>query len=231
MLMTPEDHEKIRAAIDAAEARTSGEICGVLAHECSQYWEVPLAWAAGVSLAAPAVALALGFRPEALLSPSLSSWTVAEASAAASQSSFALIAYALVQLVIFVAVALIVSIPPVRRLLTPKALKRERTHRRAREMFAARGLHLEGEETGVLIFASISERMAEVVADHRIAAKVSPEVWSDVVEALTSGMKAGNPGSGFAAAIAKAGDHLALHFPRRPDDVNRLPDTVIELDS
>jgi putative membrane protein len=103
-------------------------------------------------------------------------------------------------------------------------------HRRAREQFAARGLHLAGEETGVLIFASLSERMVEVVADHRIAAAVAPTAWSDVAAALTAGMKAGDPGAGFADAIQKAGVHLAAHFPRRPGDVNSLPDTVIELE-
>ncbi len=103
-----------------------------------------------------------------------------------------------------------------RRALTPRSLKRERVHRRAREQFAARGLHLPGEQTGVLIFASLSERMVEVVADHRIVAVAHPEAWSDVVAALTAGMKAGDPGAGFAAAIQRAGVHLAEHFPPPP---------------
>ena len=230
MLMTPEDHERIRVAIDAAEATTSGEICGVLAHECSQYWEVPLTWAAGVALIAPAAALVLGFRPAALISALSGGWTAAHAAASDAAVIQALTTYAVLQATLFVLTALIVSLPPVRRAVTPRSLKRERVHRRAREQFAARGLHLAGEETGVLIFASLSERMVEVVADHRIAAAVAPEAWSDVAAALTAGMKAGDPGAGFADAIRKAGAHLAEHFPRRSDDVNRLPDTVIELE-
>jgi putative membrane protein len=230
MLMKPSDHDRIRAAIEAAETRTSGEICGVLAHECSQYWEVPLAWAAGAALVLPAVGLIAGLRPEGLFAPAMASWTAAQGGSADAAVVPALIAYAVIQAVVFVVAALVVSIPMVRRLLTPRSLKRERVHRLARELFAVRGLHLPDTETGVLIFASMSERMAEVVADHRIAAKVAPEVWGDVVAALTQGMKTRDPGAGFAAAIQKAGDHLAVHFPRQADDVNALPDTVIELE-
>ena len=230
MLLSPSDHERIRVAIDAAETTTSGEICGVLAHECSQYWEVPLVWAAGVALIAPAIALALGFHPASLLTALAGGWVAAHAAATDAAVIQSLTTYAALQATLFVLTALIVSFPPLRRALTPRSLKRERVHRRAREQFAARGLHLAGEETGVLIFASVAERMVEVVADHRIAAVAHPEAWSDVVAALTAGMKAGDPGAGFAAAIQKAGVHLAEHFPRRPGDLNRLPDTVIELE-
>ena len=230
MLLSPSDHERIRAAIDDAEARTSGEICGVLAHECSQYWEVPLTWAAGVALLVPAAALVLGFHPAALISALAGGWTAAHAAATDAAVIQSLTTYAVLQATLFVLTALVVSLPPVRRALTPRSLKRERVHRLAREQFAARGLHLAGEETGVLIFASMSERMVEVIADPRIVAAAHPEAWSDVVAALTVGMKAGDPGAGFAAAIVKAGAHLAEHFPPRPGDINSLPDTVIELD-
>ncbi len=228
MLLTSADHDRIKAAIETAEASTSGEVCGVLAHECSQYWETPLAWAAASSLIAAPAAVLLGLRPEQLLTHATDAWS---ASLPGGPSPLDVIAaYAALQAVLFVLVALIISIPPVRRLLTPRSLKRERVHHRARELFAARGLHLGDVDAGVLIFASMSERMAEVIADPRIAAKVAPEAWDDVVAALIAGMKARDPGAGFAAAIQKAGAHLAEHFPRQPDDVNTLPDTVIELD-
>ena len=207
MLLKPKDHEKIRLAVEAAEARTSGEIVCVLARECSDYWEVPLAWAGAISETPPA-----------------------HASAVDSAIGEALTAYVIVQAALFVAVALLVSIPLVRRMLTPGSLKKERVRRRAQEQFAARALHLTEGKTGVLIFASLAERRAEVIADEAIVAKVDPAAWSGVLAALVAGMKARDPGAGFASAIARAGDLLAVHAPRGPNDRNELPDTVIELE-
>src|SRR6187399_1968319 len=40
--------------------------------------------------------------------------------------------------------------------------------------------------TGVLIFVSVAERYAEIVADAGIATKVSPSVWDEAVAGLTS---------------------------------------------
>ncbi len=229
MLLKPKDHEKIRAAVEAAEARTSGEIVCVLARECSDYWEVPVGWAAGVSLIAPAVALLLGYRPD-FIERLGGGWTAAHASSVDAAIGQALTAYVIVQAALFVAVALFVSIPLVRRLLTPGSLKKERVRRRAQEQFAARALHLTEGKTGVLIFASLAERRAEVIADEAIVAKVDPAAWSGVLAALVAGMRARDPGAGFASAIGKAGDLLAQHAPRGPNDRNELPDTVIELE-
>ena len=136
MLMSPKAHERVRAAVEAAEARTSGEICCVLARECSDYWEIPLAWAAAAALIAPGVAVALGVRPDTV-ETLLGGWSVVHAVGPAAISS-ALGLYVMAQAALFVVVGLIASIPPVRRLLTPGALKREHVRRRAREQFAAR---------------------------------------------------------------------------------------------
>lgn len=229
MLLKQEDHERIRAAVDAAEARTSGEIVSVVARECSEYWEVPLVWAAAVGLIVPLAGLLLGLRPEIV--PWLSGgWIVAHAGGTEVAIAHALIAYAVLQGLLFVITALVVSIPAVRRLVTPRALKRERVHRRALEQFMTRAYHLTDDNTGVLIFASLAERQAVVLADEGVASKVEAAHWKAVVDALTTGMRAGDAGGGFVAAIGRAADILAAHCPRRPEDRNELPDTVIELD-
>ncbi len=229
MLLRPDDHERITAAIKAAEARTSGEIFPVVARECSDYWEIPLIWAIGAALVAPAVALFVGFHPSMLARVS-GTWTAAHATSVDVAVSQALIAYVTVQAALFVAVELFVSIPLVRRLLTPSSLKRARVRRLAEEQFAARGLAGTRKRTGVLIFASLAERRAEVVVDSGIADKVPTERWAEVVAALVAGMARRDPGAGFAAAIGKAGDILEPLVPRRPDDVNELPDVILELE-
>ena len=232
MLLKPEDHQRISAAIEAVEARTSGEVVGVVARQSGDYWETPLAWAGGTALIAPAIAIMAGLRPSMLSGlPGMSdAWTVAHVGGADAAVTQALTTFVLVQAALFVLTALIVSIRPLRRLLTPSALKREHVHRRAEEQFVAQGLHQTTHGMGVLIFASLAERRAVVLADKGVAAKVGPEAWTAVVNALVAGMKARDPGAGFAAAIEKAGAILAEHCPRRPGDTNELPDTVIELE-
>ena len=201
MLLSETDHDRIRAAVDAAEARTSGEIVSVLARECSEYWEVPLVWAAAVALIAPLAGLLLGLRPEMVPLLSGGGWIAANAGGAEAAVGHALVAYASVQGVLFVATALIVSIPPVRRLVTPRALKRERVHRRALEQFMTRAYHLTDDDTGVLIFASLAERQAIVLADEGVAGKVGAAEWKAVVDALVAGMRSKDPGGGFVRAI------------------------------
>ena len=228
MRLKPEDHARIGAAVEAAEAKTSGEIVCVMAPKSSDYGEVPLAWATGAALAAPAVAVLLGLRP-ALPGALTGGWTAAHGGVGAAVQG-ALVAYVVIQAALFVLVAFAASIPWTHRLLTPRALKRYRVHRRASQFFAAQGLHLTEHRTGVLIYASAAERLAVVIADEGVAAKVGPEAWTGVVQALIAGMKVGDPGAGFAGAIERAGAILAEHCPRRPEDHNELPDTVIELD-
>ena len=230
MLLKPADHEKIRAAIEAVEAKTSGEVLGVVARQSAHYWETPLVWAGGVALIVPAIAVMFGLRPATLTNLISPDWTAAHAAGIDLAVTQALMAFTTAQAVLFVLVALIVSIRPIRQLLTPSGLKREHVHKRAEEQFAAQGLHLTTNRMGVLIYASLGERRAVVIADRGVAAKVEPEEWEAVVGALIAGMKAKDPGAGFAAAIAKAGEILAAHCPRRPDDKNELPDTVIELE-
>jgi putative membrane protein len=229
MLLRPEDHERIHVAIEQAEKKTSGEIVAVVARECSDYWEVPLVWGVGAALIAPAAALLAGAWP-ALVGQLGSGWVAAHAGSVQAAVSEALTAYVWIQAVLFVATALVVSVPPVRRFLTPRALKNERVRRRAEEQFAAQGVRLTKGRTGLLIFASLAERRAEVIVDKAIAQAVPQAEWDGVLQVLIAGMKAGDPGAGFAEAIGKAGDLLARHAPRRPGDHNELPDTVIELE-
>src|SRR5262249_44232487 len=56
-----------------------------------------------------------------------------------------------------------------------------RVHAEAMHQFLAQGIHLTEHRTGVLIFASVAERYAEIVADSGINAKVTPDVWSKAV--------------------------------------------------
>lgn len=228
-MLTDEDRRTIEAAVREAETRTRGEIYCVVAEDSADYGEVPLAWGAGVALLGPAVLLLAGI--EVSVPPILEGWTAAQVGGVAESAvRQALIAAVVLQGVLFAAAALAVSIRPVRLALTPRGLKRDRVRRRASEQFLAKNLHRTRERTGVLIFVSLAEHMAELMADEGVASKVDARAWDAAMAALLAGLKRGRPGEAFAEAVRLCADILAEHAPADPaDNPNELPDAVVEL--
>jgi putative membrane protein len=226
MKLTPEAHDRIAAAIAAAEARTSGEIFCVLSRQVSSYRNVSLAWAAAAALLLPLALIPLGFEPAWV--PGFSDgWEAAHLAARELSIGHAVTAYALIQAAVFVTVLLITSLPGVRLRVTPRSVRRARVRRAAIEQFLAHGLHVTEARTGVLIFAALEDHQVEVIADEGIHAKVDQAVWGDAVEALSLGLKRDDPAAGFEAAIGLCGAVLAEHFPPRPMDRNEIADRLV----
>lgn len=227
MSLSSEDHARIELAIAAAERTTRGEIVCVVTDEVGPYAEVPLAWAAAGALVLPLLALVAAGLARSF-DYALGGWAVVHLAAAHAAVLTALTTFALLQCTVFLIVFVVVSIPPVRRRLTPRSLKRLRVRGRAREQFFERGLDRTSERTGVLIFISLHDRLAEVLADRGINARVDPSVWSDVVADLLAGIRQGRPADGIVAAVGRCGRLLAEHFPASPNHPNELADQVIE---
>jgi putative membrane protein len=83
--------------------------------------------------------------------------------------------------------------------------------------------------TGVLLYLSLAERRAEIVADEAIAGKTDPEDWGAAMAALIDAVKAGRPGEGMTLAVEGIGAVLARVLPPEADNPNELPDSVVEL--
>ena len=83
--------------------------------------------------------------------------------------------------------------------------------------------------TGVLIYLSLAEHRAEIVADEAIASQVAPEVWGEAMATLISAIRSGHAAQGLIGAVEQVGAVLAAHFPRAEDDINELPDRLIEV--
>jgi putative membrane protein len=211
-MLSAEDHARITAAVAQAEQGASGDIFCVLAGEVSTYREVPLAWGAAAALLVPPIMLAIGFRPlvDAITA---GGWTAGQASAVPGEVAIALTGYAIAQLILFGVVALVVSLAPVRRALTPRFLKRHRVKKAAFHHFAAAHSHVQDSETGVLIFVALVERQVEVLADAAIHAKAGDAVWQDAARAVQAGMRQPDPTAGIVEAIAICGAALKAHFP------------------
>jgi putative membrane protein len=199
MHFTPEDYAAVSAAIRKAEAQTSGQIVCVLARSSSEYGYIPILWASALALVTP--------WPLIYFTP----WSV--------QRIF------LLQLVVFLVVGVVLALAPLRFALVPRAVRRARAHRAALEQFVVRGITRTKNRTGVLIFVSLAERYARIIADEGIAAKVHGPEWQAAIDALTAHMRDGRLVEGFTAAVERCGAVLAVHAP--PDGAaNELPDRL-----
>jgi len=226
-MLSEQDRTRISAAINEVEQKTSGEIFCVLAKDVSRYREVPLLWAAVAAFAAPPLLVLLGLHRLALASI-FTSWTDESAHATEGLILRALASFELVQAAIFLAVALIVAMPGVRRAVTPGALKTYRVRQAARRHFVAVGARLSQAEPHILIYASLADRRVELVAHDNIHKAVGEGPWSQSVAAVVEGMTKGKPADGFVKAIAICGTALAQHFPPDGTAKNRLPNTILE---
>jgi putative membrane protein len=77
----------------------------------------------------------------------------------------------------------------------------------------------------VLIFVSLAERYARILADEGIAQKVHGADWQAAVDALVSHMREGRVAAGFTAAVERCAEVAAVHAP--PDgSANELPNRL-----
>ena len=224
MSFTDADRAAIAAAITAAESRTSGEIVAVVSERVERHAATGLTIAALIAFAVPLAATLVGFGPDSVAA--LNDWSSGDPQVDLRR---AIEAYAAIQVVLFVIAAFVLVRTNLGATLTPRAIRREHVHREALSQFRARGIGATRANTGVLIFVSLPDRIAEVVADSGIYAKVSPDHWATTVTALVDGIKAGSPGRGFVDAIGLAGAVLAEHFPPETDNPDELPNRLVEL--
>jgi putative membrane protein len=131
----------------------------------------------------------------------------------------------LLQLAVFIVAGLIFSWMPIRLWLVPRPLQRVRAHRAALEQFVVRGISRTKNRTGVLIFVSLAEHYARIVADEGIAAKVKHAEWQEAVDTLTARMHEGRVTEGLIAAVERCGAVLAIHAPA-DGSPNELPDRL-----
>jgi putative membrane protein len=228
MRINEQDQARIAAAIAEAERGTSGEIICVLARRAAGWQDVALAWAAAAALLLPLGLIPLGF--DATWFPGIGENCEAAHTAARDVIiGRTLAAYGIAQAAVFIAVLLLLQLPPLRRLMVPGGLRRARVHRAAMEQFLAHGIHVTENRTGVMIYAALEEHVVEVVADRGIYSKVDPAVWSDLVEHLVRALKRGRPGDGFVEAVGRCSAILSEHFPPGARNPDELPNHLIQL--
>ena len=221
--MSEADHDKVSAAIAAAEAKSDGEIVAVATPISDPYHDVALHWALVPLFAVLAWA---AWRPTALVwwyDLLFGGWSP---DPTMSQLLTLLMFFAALK---FTIALLILKWMPLRLFLTPAATKHRRVRRRAVAIFKAAAEKRTAGKTGILIYLSLAERRAEIVADEAILKVTDDHTWGEAMTALLADVRDGRPGDGIVAAIERVGAVLAEHFPRSGDDINEIPDKLIEL--
>ena len=222
-MLSDADHARVSAAVSAAEAHSAGEIVTILTDRSDGYWDVALAWAA---LVAATAILALSLAPVLLLGlidratgAWANEWTPGEIFAVALG----------VATLKFLGMLAIQLWQPLKFWLVPPPVKARRVLARAITCFKVGAERRTHGRTGILIYLSMREHRAEIVADAAIAGMVAPEVWGEAMAAMLPEIRSGRIADGMVAAIERVGAVLAKHFPRAGDDTNELPDRLIEV--
>ena len=200
MSISAQDRERISNADRAAEEKSSGEIVCVLAQTSSDAAALPVLIAAVAALALPWLLVALTAMPvQRILS---------------------------LQIALFLVLLVLLCLPRVRVALMPRKARRGIAYRAAMEQFTARGIARKKDRCGVLIFVSLAERYARIIADEGIAARVPQSEWQAAIDALIAHVREDRIADGFVAAIDLCGSKLARHFPRTEAKREELPDRI-----
>ena len=187
MVSNAKDVPSIEAAFEAAQARTRAPLVCVLAPASSDYSVPPLLWSGLIALAAP--------------------WPLLLFTHLSAERIF------LIQLVVCLAAVGLLSLAAVRYRLTPARIRRGQAHRAALVQFSLRGLDRSPEHNGVLLYVSLAERYARVIADSGASREIEATGWQALIDGLTADLATVGQGEALIRAASRAGDLLARSFP------------------
>ena len=222
LTLSDADKARISAAVTAAELKSSGEIVTIVAPRSDSYADIARDWA--IFIAFLGFAIYVTFEPLYL---HLLGWVMGGWDMPSPHVQLMILFVAV--LTKYLGALLLLQWKRLRLLVTPRFIKRHRVRAQALTVFKVTTQQRTAAGTGVLIYLSEEERMAEIIAEAGIYAKVDENVWHYAMVALIADVRLGRVADGMIAAITHVGDILAAHFPRDPNDVNELPDRVIEL--
>lgn len=197
---------RLAKVIGEMEGQTSGEIRVVIARRSSTFGHVlPLLWS--LLLAASFLLIWFG-RHEWVFWERWWMWPV-------------------IFVITYIFAAALTRLASVQRGMTPSNDLKQQVWTRAELEFHREGLTRTRSGTGILLFVSLLERQAVVLADKGIASKAPAQAWDKVVELIVHGARTGRWAEQMELAIRACGAYLGQHFPPEPGDTNELSNQVI----
>ncbi len=191
--------ERIETAVRLGEAKTAGEIVPVVVRRSTSLGLLPLL------TACLALLICVFFKLEGLVA--WDGWTAGLIYLLATSVGYGL-----------------AFIPAVQRWLLPARDQQNAVEQRALLEFYAAHLDRTERGTGILLFVSLLERRAVVLADKGIAQHCQPVIFDQVAADLINGAKSGDLSAGFVVAVERCAGILAPHFPPLAADKNELKD-------
>ena len=96
----------------------------------------------------------------------------------------------------------------------------------AQEEFNRLGMTKTKDRNAVLIYLAPGSRKFAVIGDQGVHARCGDNFWQELARVMATHFRAGEFTTGIVHGLKRAGELLAEHFPRRPEDSNQLSDRV-----
>ena len=200
--LTDEGKKALAEAVREVEASTSAELMVAVRARSGSYLHADLIAGIVVGLAALAFLLF-------------------------SQREFGLLAFIVDTVVAGLLGGLIASrFPGLRRLLTRPAVRRRLAETAASRVFLEKRVHGTTGRTGFLLYVSVLEREAVVVADLGLEPLAATEPWRRAIGAIEAGVREGEDGVRIAEKVRALAHVCGPMLPRAHDDVDELANEV-----
>lgn len=208
-LFSQDDRSRIKAAVEAAEGKTSGEIVPYVVDRSDHYEDAE--WRCAFLFGFVAFCSFVFVRSFTTVWVPLDLLESGLATLAAGALGMLLVKY----------------VRPVKIFFAGRHHIDHRVAQRAAEAFISEEVFNTRDRTGILIFVSLLEHRVLVIGDTGINAKVEQSDWHDVVQRVLRGIKDGKFVEGLLDAILRCGVLLEKHgLQRRADDRDELPDSL-----
>lgn len=207
--LTLNEQKDITGAVHAAESKTSGEIVPLVVSESYTY---PMAAIRGGILISLPLALLLTAPVAGMfwLHP-CNMWV-----------------FLLLMFPIFWASFLVIQrFPRLKRFFLFQKEMTEEVEEAAHVSFFTEGLYKTKNANGILLFISLLERQAWVVADSGINDRIPVEKWKDAISIVIKGVNEKKQSRAICQAITQIGNILQKEFPIQAGDKNELHDLII----
>jgi putative membrane protein len=120
----------------------------------------------------------------------------------------------------------LLALPPLLRLVVPRARLQACVERRASLAFLEHGVFATRDRSGVLILVSELEHRVVMLGDEGIHQRVQMQGWQAHVNNIVAAIRGGRAGDGLCEVLQTLGSTLIAEFPVRPDDTNELSNEV-----
>lgn len=205
-LLNESDLATVSQAVKEVELKTSGEIVPIVVRSSTSTSHVPLILGLLLLCIALVVDVAGLFSEDATLRG---------------------VSWAIELILIFLLVRFLSPLATVQRWFTDNDDLARQVEMRAELEFFEHGLQKTTGSTGILIFVSLMERRAVILADKSISEKLPKDIWDKLLKELIDSIHEKKFAQGLTSTVRKIGDLLAPHFPRSGNDVNELSNELI----